>query len=620
MANRLKKLADARYSAGSPYKPAVPGYCRLAPRTNGGFNSSGSSGGSVISSIGLQEQLNAAGYIGVEYSNFTFGYNPPYTSYTQVCTPGTPAVAAVAPSVTYTSVVGWNAGAHSTVQLQHDGYFEFQICDSPVGVVVGLAADDVSTLPSEPTHAVYARGTTLDILESGVLVHTAPVPHDYDNVYRIQRVGLTVTYSGPGWSYTSGTPSAGPRFLDAALYSTGDFVDNPDLVSLDPTGSASGSFSPMVGAAYEGDYAEAYGSFGRMTGEAIQLPTAVAAGSLNALTGVASEGVYVYGGGSMQPLVGDANGGYQQVELIFGVGSFAPMSGVAEGLTGEVGTVSASLPPMGGWASEGPYAEAAGSLGAMRGYADSGWVVPGETYVTDPVLVGGFFFPQDVASGTIAASFEVGTFFDGNRVVEDGIFDALVLSDTVTATQAIEAFIAATLLLGNDISNLVASDETRAAGRLVGTEQAQYAVNVLTSALTNYSGFNFTAFANVNQTLYGAKRDGVYRVRPGDDNGDTLDAYVDFGSSTFGASTSKHLEAVYLGANTDGQVFVRLETGTDSRLYRAVPRGDVLRAKPAGGVGGRLWNVSLEIVDATEFEIDLVEILVGVSTRRITSR
>jgi len=45
-----------------------------------------------------------------------------------------------------------------------------------------------------------------------------------------------------------------------------------------------------------------------------------------------------------------------------------------------------------------------------------------------------------------------------------------------------------------------------------------------------------------------------------------------------------------------------------------------MRAKPAKGVNARLWNVSLEIVDATEFELDLVEIQVGVSSRRWTSR
>lgn len=615
MANRLKKLADARYTAGSPYQPAVPGYCRLVPRENSGFNFSG--GGS---SPAYLESLIPPGYNGVSYSNVVPGYNAPSTSYTQVCTAGTPAIAAVAPSITYTSVTGWNAGARSASQIDRDGYFSFQISANPAGVVVGLASQDESTLPSEPTHALYARGTVLQVLESGELVYNVPVAHAYDSVYQIKRLGLTVIYSGPGWSYVSSTPAAGARFLDAAMYATGDFVDNPARVSFDPTGSAQGSLAPLIGAGYEGVYAEAYGVLGSLTGDAGQLPTALAAGSLPALSGVAYEGTYVYGGGVLRALIGDANGGYQQATLLSGVGSFAPLVGVAEGLTGEVGTIVATLRPLGGWASEGPYAEAAGTMPPLRGYADSGWPVENETYSVDTALIGGFFFPQDVASASITDGLEVATFFEDTIVIEDGIFDALMLSDSITATQAIEAVIAMSLLLGNDTSSLVASDETSAAGRLIGSESAQYAVNVLTSALTNYSGFDFAAFANVGQTMYGAKTDGVYRVRPGDDNGVSLNAYVDFGSSTFGATTVKTVEAVYLGVDTDGQLFVRLETGTNNRLYRAVPRGDLIRAKAAGGVGGRLWNVALEIVDVTEFELDLVEIQVGVSSRRWTSR
>jgi hypothetical protein len=112
----------------------------------------------------------------------------------------------------------------------------------------------------------------------------------------------------------------------------------------------------------------------------------------------------------------------------------------------------------------------------------------------------------------------------------------------------------------------------------------------------------------------------VYRARAGDDDGTRLNAYVDFGTTDFGASTVKSVEAVYMGVATDGELYARMETGTHSRLYRVVPRGDMMRAKPAAGVHARLWNVSLEIVDATEFELDLVEIKVGVSSRRWTSR
>jgi hypothetical protein len=653
MANRLKKLAEVRYTPGTPYQPFVPGYCIQVAYTVPGYQT-----------FDTVYVLDENGQL-VRIDGPSTGYVNPSTKYIELCFPAQPEIRGTLATTTYTAITGWNGGARSVDQLDNDGYFEFQIRDVPSGTVVGLSTTDVTTLPSEPTHAVYAHSTTLDIMESGVVVHTAPVAHDYDNTYRIQRIGLTVTYSGPGWSYESLTPAAGARFLDATMYASGEFVDNPTLTLLEFSGTASGSLrslqgygygrqydgvttveavgslAAMDGRGYEGtEYAAAYGTLGAMQGEASETPSYAAAygtlgtltgeagvvfvtsggGTLQALVGVASEGEYNYGGGSLRALTGTADGGYPQVNLIFGIGSFSPMAGASHGLTGEVGTVVATLGALGGWASEGPYAEVFGTLGAMRGYADSGWPVPGETYAQEVMLVGDFFLAQDVQLGSITSSLDVGDFFDDVIIIEDAIYDSLMLSDSVTATQAIEAVIAMSLLLGNDISNLIDSQETSAAGRLIGAEPAQYAVNVLTSALTNYSGFNFTAFASVDQTLYGAKTDGVYRARAGDDDGTGLNAYVDFGTTDFGASTVKSVEAIYLGVATDGELYARMESGTSSRLYRVVPRGDMMRAKPAKGVNARLWNVSLEIVDATEFELDLVEIQVGVSSRRWTSR
>ena len=616
MANRLKKLAEVRYTPGTPYQPAVPGYCIQEPYTVPGYVLPSTDyvirvdDGDIDSSTGrvLLASTSSGGYV------------PPSTRYIERCFPGQPEIRGTLATTTYLSITGWNGGARSIDQLDFDGYYEFQIRDVPSGVVVGLSISDTTTIPAEQTHAIYAHGTVLEIMESGAVVYSVPVAHDYDSVYRIQRVGLTVTYSGPGWSYESLAPAAGARFLDASIYASGEFVDNPTLTLLDFSGSASGSLATLQGRGYEGVYAESYGTLAALTGDAGVVFVTRASGALSAFVGVASEGEYVYGGGSLRALTGDGEGGYPQVDLIFGAGSLAPLVGVSLGLTGEVGTVVAALGALGGWASEGPYAEAFGTLGALRGYSDSGWPQPGETYSNDVAIVGDFFLASDVQSASISSALEIAEFFDDVIIIEDGIFDSLMLSDSATATQAIEAVIAMSLLLGNDISNLIDSQETRAAGRLLGAEPAQYAVNVLTSALTNYSGFNFAAFASVGQTLYGAKADGVYRARAGDDDGASLNAYVDFGTTDFGASTVKSVEAVYLGVATDGDLYARLETGTHSRLYRVVPRGDMMRAKPAKGVNARLWNVSLEIVDATEFELDMVEIQVGVSSRRWTSR
>ncbi|MNN47597.1 hypothetical protein D3C81_1620250 [compost metagenome] len=145
-------------------------------------------------------------------------------------------------------------------------------------------------------------------------------------------------------------------------------------------------------------------------------------------------------------------------------------------------------------------------------------------------------------------------------------------------------------------------------------------MNVLTRALSQYQGFAFDAFANVNQLLYACRSDGVYLVRPGDDNGDAIDAFVDFGATDFGLTTVKGLDAVYLGATTDGQLFVRLRNETSDRLYRVKQRGPIMRSDPAKGASGRIWNIALEVAAATDFELDLIEVLATPTGRRWIGR
>lgn len=608
MANRLKKLAAVSYSPGTPYQPYVPGYCVQSTQTIPGYIESSN-----------QYQLDGSGDLTVVGNPPRFVPPAPYNVI--VCFPAQPEVLGVPATITYLSVNGWNGGARSVGQLDADGYYEFRVNDAPAGVVVGLSIGDTSTLPNEPTHALYVHGAVLEVMESGVVVHTAPIAHDYDNLYRIRRVGLTVTYSTTGWSYESATQASGARILDAAIYASGDFVDNPVLTSLDFSGIAKGALGAMQGRGYQGaTYAAAYGALGSLTGVATQAFVTRAAGTLVALTGVASEGEYVYGGGTLAALAGAGDGGYPEFSIIHGVGIMAPLNGAAHGLTGEVGTVVANLKPLSGWASQGPYAELHGTLPMLTGYADSGWPVPGETYSSEVVLVGDFLLAQDVQVGSISDTLSVTDTLSVVIGVSDAIYDALMLSDTLTAQQAIDAFIGASLLLSNGVGSLYQFDDASAPGRLVGGEPAQYAVNTLTNAFTNYSGFGFGSFATVGQTLYGAKADGIYRVRAGDDAGSTLDAFVDFGSSAFDSTKVKTVESVYLGASTDGQLYVRMDTGLDSRLYRVVQRGDTMRALTAKGVGSRLWNVSLEIVDATDFELDVIEIQVGVASGRWRSR
>lgn len=609
MANRLQKLAITSYSPGTPYQPAEPARCttstELLPDAY------------VLSGYTVVTSYDTYGHTVLNYVP-RFALVPAHYQTTTKCTPAIPAQPGVPSTTTYTAVTGWNAGAHSIDYLVGDGYIKLFVSPSPFGVVFGLASNDSTTLPSEQSHAFYIHGSQVDIMEYGTVVATAVHSHALDDEYRITRRGETVTYTVGAYTRTSLAASAGAVFMDVSMYASGDYVYDPEVVDESNTGAASGALPALTGRAGKIPYGYVTGRMARLSGTAVQNPTSIAAGSLRALTGLSADHPYGEVKGSFPRLTGEIVGGYPQVSIISLVGSFAPLSGYAVGLTGGIGGASGSLQPLQGLAADRVYGEVRGSFRGLTGLASSGWPVPNEAYKIDPVYLVDYFQADDTQFASISSTLELDGYFDAVVEVDAAIYDALMLGDYVSVSQAIEAMIGGGLLLGNGTTSVRGPDVN--GGTVAGYQPLQYAVNVQTSAITTYVNFDFLAYANVGQDLYGAKPDGVYLVRPGSDDGAGINAFIDFGTSTFGSTKVKSVSAAYLGVATDGELYLRMETEDTDKLYRVVQRGHIMRALPSKGIAARQWNVSLEVVDATEFEIDTLEIQVGVSSGRWTSR
>jgi hypothetical protein len=67
---------------------------------------------------------------------------------------------------------------------------------------------------------------------------------------------------------------------------------------------------------------------------------------------------------------------------------------------------------------------------------------------------------------------------------------------------------------------------------------------------------------------------------------------------------------------TDGQVFLRANVDGVEHLYQVEQRGETTKALMSRGAWGRRWNLSLEVIDAVDFELDFVEVMVAASVRR----
>lgn len=138
-----------------------------------------------------------AGQIVVVYETVCTLVEVPVYAYQCVYVPYSPAVEA-APARTVTIPrLGWDAGAQSTMAEAGNCELEFSI-DPPMGVYIGLTASggDVTDV-SRFRYAVYLYQANYApqyvlIVDGGAV--TAAEPFDSTTVFKIQRIGTTVTF------------------------------------------------------------------------------------------------------------------------------------------------------------------------------------------------------------------------------------------------------------------------------------------------------------------------------------------------------------------------------------------------------------------------------------------
>ncbi len=211
-------------------------------------------------------------------------------------------------------------------------------------------------------------------------------------------------------------------------------------------------------------------------------------------------------------------------------------------------------------------------------------------------------------SDTLSVAFSFGV----NQQLQAAITDMLVMFSDGSAAWPVDAIIADGVILA-DGGTQGSFDPYDAINN-----PTQFAVDPVTGAVSIYTGYDFDQYASVGQDLYAVRADGVYLLRGADDAGQLINAGVDLGASSFGTTRAKNIEAVYLGLETDGEVYVRVAAAGGERIYRVVKRGPLLRALCAKGVTDRTWGVKIDIEQATAADMDVVEIFTGINTRRWT--
>lgn len=531
------------------------------------------------------------------------------------CLEAIEAVPDVPASVDYTPILGWDAGARSVAIVDGDLYARFRLPAKAVGVVCGLSAAGGRPNFASTTHAVYAHGATIDIVETGKTVATAAVSAATTPLITITRRNGDVVYQVGTWVYRSAVPSSGARVLEASLYSTGDYVDEPEFAAFKadvapPAGGGGAVTAPAwrgigiaPGAAY--GFGEASLPRLRSAGTSFQTIANFANVTAPAWKGVGSEGAYAFGAAKLPAVRALGDGGSPQTSTSFGdtITSSWGMNGVM--LTGGLVSAALTMPAVQGVGADRPYAAAAvtsypwyaaGSDGPEPGtYGNLEFLLAFDLFAVDPAFYAFFDSRLDLTDSLTLV-----------LMVDSTMVDGVLLQDTYSLSAIIYA------MLNDGLAVSSASSQH-------GDEALQYAVNVDTGAMSVYRGFDFTGFAKTHSAAYGWTPEGVYRIGGTLDNGVPRRGEVDFGTDGFGTHHKKFMGGVFIGLGTDGCAYLKL-TADDGceKVYRVIQRGDVSRAIPHQGISAREWRVKLEVVDAGDAVIDGIEYAAQLTTRRWT--
>jgi len=671
MTNRLTKLSRTTFVPGIPYRPGIPARCystpyvttiysALAQRSytiSGEYGKNGYYPAVAVTNINVDSKtLKKANYI-YQTVNYvltvdryghasttpvfttTWYYARTVTTNITTCDPAVPEIPGKAASYIVDNQRGWTGGGRSRAGAAGNVVAEFVIAPIPTGVVCGLAAGGSTTDLGAIEHGIYASAGQFSIMESGSVVVVVPgiSPITQPRI-RISRRGANVVYTVGAWQYVSTKASTGAKFLQAALYVAGDYVDSPKLYSATDLGgiARAGAIASLDASLLGGSARAGIRGLGQIQTSALDrslggtgrvgvvssaeleivqsLSGAIAIGvrgfDRGQTTGSAKFGIlvagssraYAQGRATLPALTVDAYGGFPTVNV--GGGQVGlPFYVQGDSKTGGIGGGQMNMPVL-LRGSQGIYGEGRVKLPP---FVSDGIVVTVTSQIntaTGLTFADDYFF-QPTVFMMIAEGVGIGDTIELVFVFQEDLAESLGIGGQASATFLLELLISSGLGLGDDLSQ-------------ARQDLIQYATNIATGAVTRYSGFGFTSFCNVGQDLYGVRKDGLYKVGGATDNGELLSCLIDFAADDQGTPRTKRLENVFLGISSDGRTIAKLKDDTGREIkYRLIQRdSSEARIDPAKGVSSRYWHLRLEIEDATYADIDNIEWVAATGTRR----
>jgi acylphosphatase len=150
-------------------------------------------------------------------------------------------------------------------------------------------------------------------------------------------------------------------------------------------------------------------------------------------------------------------------------------------------------------------------------------------------------------------------------------------------------------------------------------------INSMHAVLTEYTNFNFNSYCEfpVNSFL-GAGETGVFKVFTGDtDNGDSIDARMEFGITDFSEEARKRLCDGYINYRGDGtlEILVEVDEQDTPDIYNVIHDGDMklhnYRFKTSKFREGRNWRFIITNKDGSNLDINEIALFYDILSRRM---
>lgn len=153
-----------------------------------------------------------------------------------------------------------------------------------------------------------------------------------------------------------------------------------------------------------------------------------------------------------------------------------------------------------------------------------------------------------------------------------------------------------------------------------------YCINLSNQEVTEYTGYDALAFERIDNKYYAVCADGIYLIGNGEaaienDNGSNIEALAILGMTDFKSAQLKRLAYAYVGSEGEITLQMGLDSNANTTQHDATHSGvgmGTRRIKLGKGHKSRYWQPIIRNRNGSNFEIDALELLPEVLSRRVS--